>query len=316
VRVVALALVAAAICASHAVAQTAESVPVEPAAAPASAAPAPAAAKPGAAKPADALSSPAQVSTRGSAYSLPARTWSFDLGVLGVSSGDAYARLGIGYGIGAGIQVDLNLAHWAVGLFNLNARWQFLDTRYVDLGLGVGFIYGNGDWFWLATAEKLASAIDVMALPFSLNASVQAQRWLQFDLGLQYSYAEVWGEIGEKDSLYAEAQLGVRQFLVRPGVRFYISNATSVDFMATLPAHTAAPVEGDVETRLPGILFGGTRTAGYSKLPFSETWKLELGVRSRLATGLFGTMRLHYGQIASRLYGAKIYPSFDVEWRL
>ena len=51
-------------------------------------------------------------------------------------------------------------------------------------------------------------------------------------------------------------------------------------------------------------------------MPFESTWKLEFGVRSRLTTGLYATMRLHYGQIANRLYGAKIYPSFDVEWRL
>jgi hypothetical protein len=265
-RAVAVALLAWAACAGQVAAQTA-AAELAPAEAP----------------PPNDLASPAQVSTRGSAYSLPARTWGFDVGALGISSGDAYARLGVAYGIGAGFQVDLNLLHWAVGLFNVNARWQFLDTRYVDMGAGVGFIYGHGDWFWIATAERLASAIDIMAIPFSLTTSVQPKRWLQLDLGLQYGHAEVWGSVGEEDSLYADAELGVRQFMIRPGVRFYVSKATSVDFVATLPPYTAAPTEGSVETQLPGVLFGGTRTAG---------------------------------QIANRLYGAKIYPSFDVEWRL
>jgi len=305
-RAVAFALLSWAACAHQVAAQAA----AEPAQAAAEPAPKAAEAAPGH------LSSPAQVSTRGSAYSLPARTWAFDVGALGISSADAYARLGIGYGFGAGFQIDLNLLHWAVGLFNVNARWQFLDTRYVDMSAGVGFIYGHGDWFWIATAERLASAIDIMALPFALNTSAQPLRWLQLDLGLQYGHAEVWGEVGEKDSLYAEAELGVRQFLIRPGVHFYVTNATSIDFMATLPLYTAAPTEGNVETELPGVIFGGTRTAGYRKLPFEDTWKLEFGVRSRLTTGLYGTMRLHYGQIASRLYGAKVYPSFEVEWRL
>ena len=46
------------------------------------------------------LQSPEQVSTRYSAYSLPARQWSVDAGALGVGDGDVFALLAVTYGLG------------------------------------------------------------------------------------------------------------------------------------------------------------------------------------------------------------------------
>ena len=43
---------------------------------------------------------------------------------------------------------------------------------------------------------------------------------------------------------------------------------------------------------------------------------MEGGVRSRLVPGLFGSMRLHYGSVSDVLYGSRLYPSFDIEYRL
>src|SRR5262245_52557496 len=127
------------------------------------------------AAPAD-LQSPLERDRRGSAYSLPKGVWGFDVGALGLSGGDAFAPLGVGYGFGAGIDAELNLAHVGVGLLNVAGKWNFLDTKYLGLGLGLAVWYGHGDWFWIVRgpAKEILSKLDALSIPFGLFASVPA----------------------------------------------------------------------------------------------------------------------------------------------
>ena len=247
------------------------------------------------------LQSPEQVSTRNSAYSLPRNTWAFNVGALGIGGGDAFATLGVGYGFGARVQANINLAHASVGLLNLAAGWHFLDTRYVDLGARVGFWYGHGKWFWIARGltKELVSKVDVLQLPIELTASAPLTRWLELDLGAHYAYASLLGSVSNGDSLFADAQIGARQFFVQPGARFFLSDATAFEVFAKLPAFTTVPTERrDIS------------------VPFKSTWSMEGGFRSRLARGLFGTIRLHYGSVSDVIYGSRLYPSFELEYRL
>jgi hypothetical protein len=82
-------------------------------------------------------------------------------------------------------------------------------------------------------------------------------------------------------------------------VRFFVSDNTALELFAKLAAFTDVP---------------GARAE--TTLPFSKTWTLESGLRSRLADGLFGNLRLHYGDVSNAIYGARLYPSFDLELRL
>jgi hypothetical protein len=246
------------------------------------------------------LQSPEQVNTRNSAYSLPKGMWSFEAGALGIGGGDVYASLGVGYGFGAGFQATINLAHAGVGLLNATVGWHFLDTRYFDLGARVGFWYGHGKWFWIARGltQDLVDKVDVIQVPLELTASAPLTRWLELDLSAQYSYSSLFGS-GSEDSWFADAQIGMRQFFLQPGARFFISDATALELVAKLPAFSTVP--------------GDRRDIN---VPFKYTWSMEGGVRSRLSEGLFGTIRLHYGSVADVLYGARLYPSFDLEYRL
>jgi hypothetical protein len=54
----------------------------------------------------------------------------------------------------------------------------------------------------------------------------------------------------------------------------------------------------------------------FDTVPFSKTWTLEGGVRSRFSEGLFGSLRMHCGKTGRGLYGAVVYPSFNVQFRL
>jgi hypothetical protein len=78
----------------------------------------------------------------------------------------------------------------------------------------------------------------------------------------------------------------------------FITDRTAVELFAKLPFFSSVPIEGRD-----------------SSVPFKYTWGLEGGLRSRLARGLFGTVRLNYASISNVLYGARLYPAFEVEVR-
>jgi hypothetical protein len=248
------------------------------------------------------LQSPEQVDTRYSAYTLPRKLWAFNVGAFGIGGGDVFAELGAAYGLGAGLQLEVNLAHLSVGLMNLSAGWHFIDTRYFDLGARVGIWYGRGKWFWPSYgryAHDIVAKIDALNIPLELTASSTPTRWLELDLSAHYGYAQVYGASQDTNSLFVNAQLGVAQFFLRPTARVFVSDDTSLEISAKLPLYSAVPFDKKTVT-----------------LPFSDTWTLETGVRSRLARRLFGNIRLHYGAVPKALYGSRVYPSFDVEFRL
>jgi hypothetical protein len=227
--------------------------------------------------------------------------WGFNLGALGIGGGDAYATLGATYGVGAGLQVSMNLAHTGVGLLNVETAWHFIDTRYFDLGARVGFWYGHGEWFWIlrGATKSIASRVDVINVPVELTASAPVTRFLELDLGVQYAFASLFGSGSSGDSVFVDTELGVRQFFFRPGARWFISDNTALEVFAKLPAYSAVPLK--------------RRTI---ELPFSDTWQFEGGLRSRFTEGFFGSVRVHYGDVANVLYGARVYPSFELELRL
>lgn len=253
------------------------------------------------------LQSPEQRDTRHSAYSLPQGMWTFNVGALGVGSSDVFATLGAGYGLGAGFQVELNLAHASVGLLNIAAQWHFVDTQYFDLGAGLGFWYGHGAWFWIAEGltRELVSKLDVFSIPMALSASMPVYRWLELDLSLEYSYAEMFGTTSGSRSIFHDAQIGARQLALRPGVRWFMWHSTSLELSAQLPAYSSLPVKDDDS--------GETE---YHQVPFSDVWSIEAALRSRFTRSVFGNLRLHYGEVARLLYGAALYPSFELEVRL
>jgi hypothetical protein len=55
---------------------------------------------------------------------------------------------------------------------------------------------------------------------------------------------------------------------------------------------------------------------GYAEVSFSDSWNIELGIRSRLRPWLYATMRLQYGKVAKFVYGASLFPTFGLEFRI
>jgi hypothetical protein len=248
------------------------------------------------------LRDPEQADLRHSAYTLPPGMWGLSVSALGIGGGDAFAKLGVSRGFGSGIAVDLNLAHLGVGLLNLSAAWHFLDTRHVDLGLRAGIWYGHGDWFWTAEGltKRLVANLDVLNIPVALTGSVPIGHWGQLDLSIQYTYAQLYGSSASADesSPYTDSELATRQFFFRPGARAFLSDDTALQVSLKLPVKSEIALE-DAAT----------------ELSFADVWSFEAGIRSRFAAGVFGALRLQYGQVSDVLYGASLFPSFEVEMR-
>ena len=261
----------------------------------------------------DDLQSPAQRDRRKSAYTLPVDTWAFEIGALGLGGGDVFAKLGIGYGFGGGFELEANLAHAGVGLLNLSSAWSFLDTRYIDVRAALGLWYGRGAWFWLAqgATKEVISKLDVIEIPVGFDVSAPLSRFIQFDLGVEYRHGEVFGSVGSSESLYFDAQLGIRQFQLRPGVRFFPSRRTEVSLSSELPLYSAVPATASL-----GAGSNSRRADDFTTVPFSSVWSFEGAGRSRFAEGIFGSVRLHYSKVARGLYGTAFSPSFSLEFRL
>lgn len=260
------------------------------------------------------LQDPAQRSTRFSAYSLPDRMWSIDVAVLGANTDDIFGVIGVARGFKYGFQLEMNFAHWGVGLFNAELGWNFLDTPHFGLGAKLGVDYVHGAWVWALgdRARQLIDDLDLLIFPLSLTASAPVNRWLQFDLRAEYRHGKLFGTLGEGTSFVAETEIGSRQVLFRPTARLFVSDATALELSAKLPAFNRVPfnVEPGSDNR-----FGKPRD-GYSDVPFADSWTLEFGARSRLRTWLFATLSIQYGRIPREVYGSTFFPKFGLEFRL
>ena len=262
------------------------------------------------------LQSPEQRSTRFSAYSLPNKVWSLDTGALGVNSSELYGLLGVSRGFKHGFQLDLNLVHWGVGLFGFDVRWSFFERPHFALQVNTGFHYAHGDWIWIVgdVAHDALSNSNMVGFPVGVTATAPLTRWLQVDLVTQYQFAQSWGSFGN-GSFYADSQVGARQFYFRPTLRLFASDATAFEFGFKLPAYTEVPVAVDSTVTVAGRTRESSRSS-YVSGPFKDTWNMELGARSRLRPRLYATVRLHLGQVSKSIYGAPLYPSFTLEFRL
>ncbi len=79
----------------------------------------------------------------------------------------------------------------------------------------------------------------------------------------------------------------------------FVSGNTALEVSAKLPLTSTVPLKNHAVD-----------------VPFSDAWSGETGLRSRLAPGFFGNIRLHYSKVARAVYGTRLYPSFELELRL
>jgi hypothetical protein len=262
------------------------------------------------------LQAPQARSTRNSAYVLPPNVVGLEAGLMGLSADDLYGRIGIAMGFKHGLQVDMNLLHWGVALFNVNMRWNFLELRRFALAADVGFTYAHGDWVWILgwVGQKLASDANLYGVPVSVTASAPLSRWLQLDLAIQYRHSDVQGHLGQGQTFYADTEIGARQLLLRPSARFFASSRVALEVSARLPLYQRVPVGIEGTAGVNGERDVSRNT--YADVQFSSSWMIEAGIRSCLRSWLYATLRIQYGQLTDEVYGAPLFPAFSLEFRL
>lgn len=259
---------------------------------------------------------PAQRTRRGTAYALDKGQWSTEAELLGVTTDDLFGRIGLGYGFGKGVQLDTNVAHIAVGLLNVELKWNFLDFPHFGMSASVGVIWGHGAWIWILDGleQRIIRNTEIVVLPMSLWASSHLLDWLQVDFGIRYTHSQVFGDF-ESDSTLADGEIGIRQLSVLPSVRFYIVQTLELFVGARLPLYSAIPGAGEANTSLGEGVYAGARTGTIDKPPFSQQFQLQFGARSAMAKTTFVTASIHYGKTVQSLYGSAFYPAFGVEYR-
>ena len=170
---------------------------------------------------------------------------------------------------------------------------------------------------WLAgpVARDLMEDADLITVPAAITASSPVFSWLQLDLSLNLRYGTLWGTLGDGDTVFANAEIAAHQVAFRPGARLFVSDATAVELAFDVPVYTWVPWEGDITAEFARRGYEKSGSGG-ATVPTSQTWKLEAGVRSRLAPWLFCTLRLHYGRANRLLYSTTINPSLSLEFRM
>jgi len=252
--------------------------------------------------------------TRLSAYALPARTFSFGVKLLGLTSEEMFASLGFQYGLGKGVQVGANLAHMGLGLLNLSGKWTFFDKGPVAVAVGVDPIFVNGDWLWIVRMKQLFAGIDTLLLPVQVSASVLATPWLQFDLSARYMAGIITGNVATTN-IGIDADLTAHEFALFPAVRFHLLGRSTLMVGATLPLYRAAPAAAEVEVELaPGVIAGGTLDGTKTK-SLDQTYRIEVGIRSMVTRRVFLEFGLNFGAQVEFLYGSPVYPRLGVEAR-
>lgn len=260
------------------------------------------------------ITDPESRSTRSTAYALPRGTVSVSTSLLGVTTNELYGSLGVAFGLGAGVQLGANLAHLGAGLFNLGAKWQFLDQKLLSLSVAFSPAYAHGDWIWVAAAENLVAGFDVWAFPVELSASSRPNDWLELDLTAAYTDIEIVGDI-DSDSLVLDAQLAQRQFHLRPRVWVHLLERSSLFAEATLPLFTSIPVAGEATVVVgDGVVVGGT-SGGRRVLDLGETYVLSLGARSMINRHFYVDIQANFGPRIDRIYGTFLAPRVSFEAR-
>ena len=260
--------------------------------------------------------SPAERPVHGTAYTPAAKQKTFTAGVFGSSYSEMLAAIGIAYAPTRFWDFGINLAHLGMGVLNVNTKLNALDWKGFGIGLGVGFLWGHGNWIWaLPPAEKaLVRGIDMFVFPIQIIGSADATKWLHFDLVLEYNHVEVLGEMSGKHLFY-DGAIGSSQLIIRPIARFYLKDRVALLVDGKLPMWGRIREEVASEIRLTDGVKGGVRSAGYRTQKPLSTWLVSAGIEMEVKTGLYVAMNLAVGPYSEIIFRRILHMGIRFEWR-
>ena len=260
--------------------------------------------------------SPSERPLDGTAYTPEKGQFQFVAELFGVNDDNLFATLGLSYSPSDWFNIGLNVAHLSAGVFNLHSKFNILEKGRLGLGASLGIIYLNGSWIWILPEylRTLLKGIDAFIIPASIIASLEAARWVHFDLEVEYLHTEVIGNKGDGRLLY-DGYFASRMISFRFSTQFYISDR--VDIRATLQAplwgETHEQIEADVY--LTDYLHGGVRSAGNKTVSPFHLWDAILALNVELARLVYMGFVFSIGDKTEYLYERNLQTGAKLEWR-
>ena len=260
--------------------------------------------------------SPEERPTRGTAYTGAPMQKRLVVGFFGTQFDEMLAVVGLTFSPVKYWEFGMNLAHLGAGIVNINTKFNLLDKKYGGLGVGIGFIWAHGDWLWVLPPfqQRLAKGIDIFVIPLNLIGSIEATRWLHFDLTVGYNHVEVVGEMNGSQLFY-DGELAAQQVFVLPKVRFFIWDKVSLNISGKLALWARMYYEAVAEVNITPGLRGGVRSAKYKVEDPLYDWLVTAAIKTELIEKLYLGVNLSVGPFTEKVYKHTLNTGLDLEWR-
>lgn len=256
----------------------------------------------------------------GTAFTLQHRQVEVDAGVLGHDLSAAAGRVGVAAGFGRAAEVSANLAHGALGIVNLEGKYNFVDRppklpRW-SFAARAGVLYTRPQWIWALPPEvrdTLGRDLHLVMVPMAFVTTWAPHEKLDVSLGLGYTHAAFAGQIDD-EAIWFDGMAGLRAVTLSPHVNIYVEDRVAI-FVGARQAVWAASLSDFVTTAdvAPGVE-AGVRSTDWTPVPVILASRYRLGVETqfdRTHLRVFIThgplSRLTWGQAASFLPGVELY---------
>lgn len=260
---------------------------------------------------------PAQRITHRTAYTVQKHEARIDAGVVGLSAEDLGINLGVVGGVTKRFQLGANFGHVILGVANVGAKVNAVDTKHFGLGISADVSYARPRAIWVVP-KSLRDDFGpghLLSLPIIVRTSYPVVPWLRFDLGLGYRYASAFGQF-DPDSFFATGGLTTQQVFFEPGVAFYLGKRVALNLYGHLAAYTSAQVAATAESELgPGVV-GGVTTVERRPVPFADTQRYALVIETRFGATTHMQVGALYGGFFSKVGGWPVMPAINFYWRV
>lgn len=261
---------------------------------------------------------PAQRPVHRTAYTLQRNEHEVDVGVGGVDLKNAGANVGYHYGVGAGGQIGINLAHASLAILSAELKWNFVDRRWWALGAEADILFARPRYVWLLPSDIRDDAgnLSLLSVPLRLRLSFPVSEWFSFHVSPGYTASAVFGDI-ERENETIETGAGLRLAFVEVITHFYIAGRVMLFAGGFFPYHAQARVNIAGERQIEEGLVVGTRITDWRSVPFSETYRAWGGVELRFGRKIFTHLQL-FASVSplSRLADIPVSPGLNLYWRI
>jgi hypothetical protein len=216
----------------------------------------------------------------GTPYTVADKDVEIGVKLLGQGEDDLAAALSLRVGVTRHFDMRINLAHGALGVLNLDAKYNFVDKKWWAMGARTGILWARPRVIWALPDDMQQNLgnIDIVAVPIELIVGSQPLKWLGANLTLGYLHGALVGTIHTDTTLF-DGSIGARKLYLVPQLNFLVISKLHIFLRADLPVLIYVRDEMIAEAEIEPGMSAGVRSAEWIKLddPIS---------RSQVALGL------------------------------